>query len=72
MFISALQAEKLKKKNNIQTYSEILAYMENKEIDTEKSKEERKHLRKTKGLMMLVSACVTLLLIGVGYIVFHI
>ncbi len=70
MFVSAVQAERLKKKNNIQTYSEILAYMENKEIDREKSKKERKNLNRTKCLMMLASACITLLLIGAGFIVF--
>lgn len=70
MFISAIQAERLKKRNNIQTYSEILAYVENKEIDKEKLKRERENLYKTKILMMLVSACIALLLIGVGFIVF--
>jgi transcriptional regulator with XRE-family HTH domain len=70
MFISTIQTERLKKKNNIQTYSEILAYMENKEIDKEKLKKERENLSKSKCLMMFVSACITLLLIGVGSIVF--
>ncbi len=69
MFISAMQAEKLKKKNNIQTYSEILAYMENKEVDKEKRKKERGNISQSKIFMVFVSACVTLLLIGAGYII---
>ena len=70
MFISAIQAERLKKKNNIQTYSEILAYMENKKINKEKLKKEKENLNKTNILMMFVSAGIALLLIGVGFIVF--
>lgn len=33
MLVSAVQAERLKKKNNVHTYSEILAYMENSESE---------------------------------------
>lgn len=70
MFIFAIQTERLKKKNNIQTYSEILAFMENKEIDKEKVKKERENLNKSKNLMAFVCACIALLLAGVGFIVF--
>ncbi len=69
MFVSAIQAEKLKKKHNIQTYSEILAYMENKEVNKEKLKKEKQIISQSNILMVFVSAFVTLLLIGAGYIV---
>ncbi len=69
MLVSSIQAERIKKKNNIQTYSEILAYMENKDIDKEKIKKEKKNLKKTKVLLMLGSGFITLILIIVGIIV---
>ncbi len=70
MFICAIQAESLKKKNNLQTYSEILAYMEYKEIDKETLKKERENLNRNNILLMLASGGITLLLIGIGFIVF--
>lgn len=70
MSISAFQAERFKKKNNIQTYSEILAYMENKESDKEKVKKEKENVVKYNILKVLLSAGFTLFLIGVGSIVF--
>ncbi|MDF2609844.1 MAG: helix-turn-helix family protein [Lachnospiraceae bacterium] len=69
MSISTLQAERLKKKNNIQTYSEILAYMENKESDKEKVKKEKEHINRNNILMVLASAGFALLLAGLGSIV---
>lgn len=70
MFVSAIQSERLKKKNNIQTFSEILAYMEKKEVDEEKLKKERENLGKNTILMMLASAGLALLFVGLGFIVF--
>lgn len=70
MFVSAIQSERLKKKNNIQTFSEILAYMENKDVDEEKLKKERENLGRNTILMMLASAGFALLFIGLGFIVF--
>lgn len=70
MSISTFQTEKLKKKNNIQTYSEILAYMENKDTDKVKVKTEKVNVVKYNILKVLLSAGFTLLLIGVGSIVF--
>lgn len=69
MLVSAIKAERIKKKNNIQTYSEILAYMDNKEIDKEKLKKEKKNLKKTKVLLMLGSGFITLILIVVSCVV---
>lgn len=69
MFISAIQVEKIKKNNNMQTYTEILAYMENKEVDEEKLKEEKADFKKSKVFLMLISAVVTLILMGIGSVV---
>ncbi len=58
------------KKKQYSTYSEILAYMENKETDKEKVKIKKENVVKYNILKVLLSAGFTLLLIGVGSIVF--
>lgn len=70
MMVSAIQAERLKKKNNVQTYSEILAYMENKEVDKEKVQEEKKHSARSNVFKMVAALCITLVLVGIGFIIF--
>ena len=70
MFICAIKVEAMKKKHQLQTYSEILAYMENTEPDRKQSEKERAHLGKTKVLMMIACACFALLLAGIGLLVF--
>ena len=72
LLFSAFKAEKIKKENNIKTYSEIVAYMENKDADKEKIVIERKHYIRDKLLMMLASAVITLVLIGIGFALFSI
>lgn len=52
---AALVVEKIKKKHNVQTYSEILAFTEGKPVDEEKSRRERSRLKRTKVLQVLVS-----------------
>lgn len=70
MFIAAIKVEKLKKKNNIQTYSEILAYMENKEVDPQKAAHEQKHKTRNMIFMMAGCAAITFLLALIGIILF--
>lgn len=43
-FIQAIQIEQIKKKNNLRTYADILAYMEGKAIDSEVQKKQN-HVR---------------------------
>ena len=69
MFVSAVQTEKLKKKNNIQTYAEILAYMENREY-VRPGPEKGRKLPEAKIVKMLAGAVAALLLIGIGMMVF--
>lgn len=55
---AALVVEKIKKKHNVQTYSEILAFTEGKPVDEEKSRRERSRLKRTKVLQVLVSGLI--------------
>lgn len=54
MMILAIVIEKIKKENNLGTYSEILAYMENRAVDPEKVSKERMH--QTANMILLVAA----------------
>ena len=50
---AAIAIERLKKRNNVKTYSEILAFIENKPLDPEKAARERKRLLLTKTLLVI-------------------
>lgn len=64
--------ERAKKKNNVKTYSEILAFMENKEPDKGKVANEKSKWPKTRILMMVATAVITLALIAISTFIFNI
>jgi len=72
MLFSSLQVEKMKKQKKLETFSEILAYMEDREVDSEKVKEEKKYKIRNDIFMMVVSAVVTLILVIISFILFFI
>lgn len=69
---SSIILERAKKKNNIKTYSEILAYMENKEPNESKVSHEKSKWPKTRIVMMVVCAIITLALIAISTFIFTI
>lgn len=69
--VASMVLERYKSKNNVQTYSEILAFMEEKPLDEEKNSDEHKKLRGTKALMALVSAVSMIILIVLGDFVYR-
>lgn len=66
MFYSAIKAEKIKKKLDIQTYSEIMAYMEGKEVV--RSKRMRSILSVV--LKIVLSTMVTLMIVYLALFLF--
>ncbi len=67
---ASIVLEIAKKKNSIKTYSEILAFMENKEPNKDKVEQEKKKWTKTRIFMMIVCAVITLALATASYFVF--
>ncbi|MGC6770065.1 helix-turn-helix transcriptional regulator [Enterococcus sp. LJL128] len=63
MLGAAVAIERLKKKHDVQTYSEILSFMENKEMTTEQVEKERRHLKRQKWLLALGSGILTIILL---------
>ncbi len=63
--------EVAKKKNNVKTYSEILAFMENKEPDKGKVTQEKSKWPKTRIIMMVASAIITVALIAISFLLFR-
>lgn len=56
--VSAVIVDRIKKKNDVKTYSEILAFMEGKPVDREKAARERKnHLVRKTLLVIGFGAC---------------
>lgn len=66
MLYSAIQVEKIKKKLAIQTYSEIVAYMEGKKV----APGHRMHPVLSMGLKLVLSAVVTLIILYLALIFF--
>ncbi|MEG0375950.1 MAG: helix-turn-helix transcriptional regulator [Raoultibacter sp.] len=60
--VAAILVECLKKKHDVKTYSEILAFVEGKPLDREKAARERKRLLWTKILMVIAVGLVAGLL----------
>lgn len=70
MFVSAFAVEKIKKTNNLETYSEILAYMNNNKADTEKIESERKNKTGKSVLKAGASAILAIVLIAINFLLF--
>lgn len=68
--VAAIMVERLKKKHDVKTYSEILAFVEGKPLDEEKAARERKRLFWTKVLMVIGVAIVTGLFVYGSLILF--
>ena len=66
MFYSAIQVEKIKKKLAIQTYSEIVAYMEGKNVVPS----HRMHPVRSRGLKLFLSDLVTFVILYLSLIFF--
>lgn len=56
--VASVILENMKKKHNVKTYSEILAFVEGKELDPEKAARERKRHLLTKTLLVIGFAAV--------------
>lgn len=60
---TAVVIERLKKRHDVKTYSEILAFMENKPLDREKAAREHKRYLLTKTLMVVAVAIIAGLIV---------
>lgn len=63
---AAAYIEVLKKRNNVKTYSEILAFMNNEELDEAKASQEHSHYLSSKLIMALVFAAIAAALTLLG------
>ena len=70
MLLSGLQAEKIKKKNNLQTYAGILAYMQNRETSTEENRAGKSTFGDKGIVKALIGAGAALILTAIGFIIF--
>lgn len=61
--------EAYKKKYNIKTYAEIVAFFEGSPLDTEKDAREKKHAKLVVALKLLGGAVAGLILVGIGYLI---
>lgn len=68
---ASLVLERYKSKNNVQTYSEILSFMEEKPLDEEKNIKEHKKLKGTKILMAIGAAVGMIALIVLGDFIYR-
>lgn len=57
--ISAIIVDRMKKRHNVKTYAEILAFMEQQPIDREKAAREREHYLRNKALLVIGVAAVS-------------
>jgi DNA-binding XRE family transcriptional regulator len=62
--------ERIKKRNNVQTYSEILSFMEDVPRDEERITRERQHLVATRVLLALGSAVIAAGITVIGFFIF--
>lgn len=69
MTLAAVKLEKMKKKNNIETYSEILAFMESREVDPEKNERDKRNKLRAAALKLVVSASAAVILLAVSFFV---
>lgn len=67
---AALKVEKLKKKHNLRTYKEIVAFVDGKELDVEEQKREDEKTKYQKLLLGLVSGIVALVVCIIMGIIF--
>lgn len=70
MMMAAFAVERIKKKNNLETYSEILAYLYHDKADLEKVENERKNRTGKVVLMVIASAILTIILITISFLLF--
>lgn len=68
--VASIVIEQIKKKNNVQTYSEILAFIEGEPLDEEKATQERSRLSRNRVLMALASAAIGVVTLFLGEFIF--
>ncbi len=66
----AIKAEKIKKNNDVQTYKEIVAFMEGKKLDEIKQIEEKAKRPYQKMLLAIISAVIVIIVCGVMALIF--
>ncbi|MGX7013578.1 helix-turn-helix domain-containing protein [Vagococcus silagei] len=70
MLFSCWMVERLKKRQNLKTYSQIISFMEQTKVDDEKVAEELKYHKVKNVVAGMVSGIVTLLLISISFFLF--
>jgi hypothetical protein len=68
--IASFVVERIKKRNNVQTYSEILSFIEGVPRDEERITRERQHLVATRLLMAVISAIIAATVTVIGFLIF--
>lgn len=69
--LSSIMIERMKKKNNIKTYSEILAFLNGQEVNDEKVKREKNNLWVMKLGLVLLTAFITLGILYISSLIFY-
>ena len=69
---AAIAIDRLKKRNDVQTYAEILAFLRNEPLDTQKATTQRRRLLGTRVAWAMGSAVLSGILIGVGYLLYRV
>lgn len=70
--VAAFKIEKLKKKNDVKTYAEIVAFMENKDVDEARKLRDRKRDIRNKALIVLSFGAAALILTLLSAFIFGI
>ena len=64
LFLTFIQAERLRRSNNIETYAEILAFVENREIDLEELRMKREGINKRWRLVKYIGMILLSAILG--------
>ena len=67
----AIKIERIKKRNDIQTFKEIVAFAEGKRLDELKKLEESAKRPYQKIISVIVAALITAVICGVMYLIFR-
>jgi DNA-binding XRE family transcriptional regulator len=68
--VASFVVERIKKRNDVLTYSEILSFMEGVPRDEERITRERQHLVATRVLMAVTSAVIAAAVTVIGFLIF--